>query len=95
MEYKPEKLPEKPPATAPDFMQSPTGKRITQELKYLVNEINAKSPNRKMHQGTFRAKFSAKIKELGVESNHTDQYLRDMNRSYKEIFDAAHEIQPA
>ncbi len=48
-----------------------------------------------MHQGTFKAKISAKLKDLGVESNHTDQYLRDMNRFYKEIFDAAHEIQPA
>jgi hypothetical protein len=95
LEYKPEKSPAYPPATAPDFMQSPTGKRITQELKNLVNEINAKSPNRKMHQGTFRSKISAKLKELGVESNHTDQYLKEMNRFYKEIFDAAHEVQPA
>ena len=31
LEYKPEK----PPATAPDFKQSPTGKKITQELKII------------------------------------------------------------
>ena len=48
-----------------------------------------------MHQGTFKSKISAKLKELGVESNHTDQYLKEMNRFYKEIFDAAHEVQPA
>ncbi len=49
-------------------MQSPSGKKITQELKHFVNEINAKSPNRKMHQGTF-TKISAKLQELGVEPN--------------------------
>ena len=30
-----------------------------------------------------------------IESNHTDQYLKEMNRFYKEIFDAAHEVQLA
>ena len=95
LEYKPEKSPENPPASAPDFMQSPTGKRITQELKNLVNEINAHSPNKKMHQGTFRSTITKKLRELGVQANHTDAYIRDMNKFYKDIYDAAHEIQPA
>ena len=95
LEYKPEKAPENPPASAPDFMQSPTGKKITQELKNLVNEINARSPNKKMHQGTFRNRISSKLRELGVEAKHTDAYIRDMNKFYKEIYDAAHENQQA
>jgi hypothetical protein len=33
LEYKPEKSPEYPPATAPDFIQSPSGIKITQELQ--------------------------------------------------------------
>jgi hypothetical protein len=44
-------------------MQSPSGKKITQQLKNLVKEINAKSPNRKMHQGTSKVKISATLKE--------------------------------
>ena len=91
LEYKPEK----PPATAPDFKQSPTGKKITQELKNLVNEIHAINPNKKMHHGTFKQKISQKLKELGIESNHTDQYVRDMTTFYKTIYDASHEVQPA
>jgi len=94
LEYKPEKSPEHPPASAPDFMQSPTEKKITQELKNLVNEIHAKSPNKKMLQGPFKSRISTRLKELGVESNHTDAYLRDMNKFYKAIYEAAHEIQP-
>ncbi len=35
------------------------------------------------------------IKRMGVESKHTAAYLRDMNKLYSDIFDAAHEIQPA
>ncbi len=76
-------------------MQSPSGKKSTQELKKLVNEINAKSPNKKMHQGPFKSKISARLKELGVESKHTASYLRDMNKFYSDIFDAAHDVQPA
>ena len=85
----------KPPATAPDFKQSPTGKKITQELKNLVNEIHAANPNKKMHHGTFKQKISLKLKQLGIESNHTDQYVKEMSNFYKDIYDAAHEIQPA
>ena len=93
LEYKPK--PDKPPATAPDFTQSPTGKKITQELKNLVNEIHAANPNNKMKQGPFKKQISLKLRELGVEQNQTDTYLRDMNRFYKAIYDASHEIQPA
>ena len=95
LEYKPEKSPENPPATAPNFIQSPTGKKITQELKNLVNEIHAKSPSKKMQQGPIKKRISDKLKELGVESKHTDAYLKDMNKFYKAIYDASHEIQPA
>jgi hypothetical protein len=77
LEYKPK--PEKPPATAPDFKQSPTGKKITQELKNLVNEIHAAHPGKKMHHGTFQQKISKKSKELGIEAKHTDQYVKDMS----------------
>ena len=93
LEYKPK--PDKPPATAPDFTQSPSGKKITQELKNLVNEIHAANPNKKMKQGPFKKQISLKLRELGVESNQTDTYLRNMNTFYKAIYDAAHEIQPA
>jgi hypothetical protein len=68
-------------------MQSPTGKKIIQELKILVNEIHAKSPNKKMLQGPFKNRISTRLKELGVESNHTDAYLRDMNKFYKAIYE--------
>ena len=93
LEYKPK--PEKPPASAPDFRESPTGKKITQTLKNLVNEIHAANPNNKMKQGPFKKQISLKLKELGVESNQTDTYLRDMNKFYKAIYDASHEVQPA
>ena len=93
LEYKPK--PDKPPATAPDFTQSPSGKKITQDLKNLVNEIHAANPNKKMHHGTFKQKISLKLKQLGIESNHTDQYVKEMSNFYKDIYDAAHEIQPA
>jgi hypothetical protein len=97
LEYKPESIyiSEKPPATAPEFKQSPTGRRITQELKNLVNEIHAANPNKKMIQGPFKQKISVKLRELGVEPSHTAQYLKDMNLFYKEIFDASRDIQPA
>ena len=48
-----------------------------------------------MKQGPFKKQISLKLKELGVESNQTDTYLRDMNKFYKAIYDASHEIQPA
>ena len=49
----------------------------------------------KMHQGPFKPKISARLKELGVESKHTASYLKDMNKFYSDIFDAAHYVQPA
>ena len=64
-------------------------------MKNLVNEIHAKSPSKKMQQGPFKKRISDKLKELGVESKHTDAYLKDMNKFYKAIYDASHEIQPA
>ncbi len=52
-----------------------------------------------MQQGPFKKRISDILKELGVESNllskHTDAYLRDMNKFYRAIYDASHEIQPA
>jgi hypothetical protein len=47
-----------------------------------------------MLQGPFKSRISTRLKELGVESNHTDAYLRDKNKFYKAIYEAAHEIQP-
>ena len=93
LEYKPK--PDKPPATAPDFTQSTSGKKITQELKNLVNEIHAANPNKKMHHWTFNQKISLKLKQLGIESNHTDQYVKEMSTFYKTIYDASHEVVPA
>lgn len=93
LEYKPG--PENPAATAPDFIQSPTGKKITQVLKNLVNEIHAKHPNKKMHQSEFSKHIAAKLRELGVETSHTKAYLKNMNHFYSEIYKASHEIQPA
>ncbi len=60
LEYKPESIyvSEKPPAAAHDFKQSPTGKKITQELKNLVNEIHAKSPNKKLQQGNLKERLN-------------------------------------
>ena len=48
-----------------------------------------------MHQGQFKPKISLKSKELAVESNQTDRFLKDMNTFYKTIYDASHEVQPA
>ena len=48
-----------------------------------------------MHSGTFRSKISAKLKELKVDSTHTNAYVKNMNEFYKTIYEAEHEIQPA
>ena len=40
-----------------------------------------------MHQGTFRNRISSKLRELGVEAKHTDAYIRDMNKFYKDSND--------
>ncbi len=48
-----------------------------------------------MHHGKFKQKISQKLKELGIESNHTDQYVKDMPTSYKIIYDASQENQLA
>ena len=55
LEYIPK--PEKPPVTASDFRESPSGKKITQTLKNLVNEIHAANPNKKCTKDNLNQRF--------------------------------------
>jgi hypothetical protein len=95
LEYKPHKH----PATAPAFTQTesietqttpvPTGHSINQELKNLVNQLHAAHPKSKIHMATFRSAISRKLKDLGVDSQHTATYVDKMRRFYDDIYAAS------
>ena len=95
LEYKPPKH----PATAPAFTQTesietqttpvPTGHVINQELKNLVNQLHASHPG-KIHVGTFRAAIAKKLRDLGVDPQHTTTYVDKMRKFYDEIYAASH-----
>ena len=99
LEYKPESMFSKRSPTAPSFAQSsieiqtspntPTGHKINQELKNLVNQLHAAHPG-KIHIGTFRSEISNKLRELGVEASHTTTYVNKMRAFYDEIYAASH-----
>jgi len=92
-------------ATAPSFAQSsieiqtspatPTGHKINQELKNLVNQLHAAHPNSKLHIGTFRSAITKKLRELGVDAAHSTTYINKMRTFYDEIYTASHEIEAA
>lgn len=101
LEYKP-----KPSATAPTFMEAQTttsemqttpiktGTDIIKQLKNLVNEMHLKSPNKKIGMGPFRSAISKKLKDLGVESSHTNAYVSQMRAFYDVLWDGSNEIMP-
>jgi hypothetical protein len=103
LEYKPSK----PSATAPTFMETQTtttemqttpiktGTEIRRQLKNLVNQLHHSHPNSKMHMSTFRSAIAKKLKELGVESSHTDAYVKEMRLFYDELWKGSNEIMPA
>jgi hypothetical protein len=108
LEYKPkpENMFSTRSATAPSFAQSsnieiqtspatPTGHKINQELKNLVNQLHAAHPNSKLHISTFRSAISKKLREMGVEPSHTSTYVTKMRAFYDEIYTASHEIEAA
>ena len=94
LEYKPPKH----PATAPAFTQTesietqttpvPTSHVINQELKNLVNQMHASHPG-KIHVGTFRSAIAKKLKELGIDPQHTATYVEKMRKFYDEIYAAS------
>jgi len=102
LEYKP-----KPSATAPTYMEAQTtttemqttpiktGIDIIQQLKNLVNEMHHKSPNKKIDIGPFRSAIVKKLKELGVESSHTNTYVLQMRGFYNVLWDSDNGIMPA
>ena len=102
LEYRPSK----PSATAPAFMETQTtttemqttpirtGTDIIQQLKNLVNEMHLKSPNKKIQMGPFRAAISKKLKDLGVETSHTNAYVTQMRKFYDVLWDGSNEIMP-
>jgi hypothetical protein len=109
LEYKPE--PENMfstrSATAPLFAQSsieiqtspatptPTGHKINQELKNLVNQLHAAHPKSKLHIGTFRSAITKKLRELGVDAAHSTTYINKMRAFYDEIYAASNGIEAA
>ena len=107
LEYKPkpENMFSTRSATAPSFAQSsieiqtspatPTGHKINQELKNLVNQLHAAHPNSKLHIGTFRSAITKKLRELGVDAAHSTTYINKMRTFYDEIYAASHEIEAA
>jgi hypothetical protein len=102
LEYRPSK----PSATAPSFMETQTtttemqttpiktGTDITKQLKNLVNEMHLRSPNKKIAMAQFRSEIAKKLKELGVESSHTNTYVTQMRRFYDVLWDGSNEIMP-
>jgi len=89
-------------ATAPSFNEpinidvqttpQQTGKQIREELELLVRQIHASHPNSKVKRNTIRSAVSKKLKELGVDSTHTDQYEKSMREYYDKIFKESNEI---
>ena len=101
LEYKPkpENMFSTRSATAPSFAQSsnieiqtspatPTGHKINQELKNLVNQLHAAHPN-KLHIGPFRSAITKKLKDLGVDAAHTTTYVTKMRKFYDDIYTAS------
>ena len=108
LEYKPkpENIFSTRSATAPSFAQSsnieiqtspatPTGHKINQELKNLVNQLHAAHPKSKLHIGTFRSAITKKLRELGVDAAHSTTYITKMRAFYDEIYAASHSIEAA
>ena len=89
-------------ATAPSFNEpinidvqttpQQTGKQIREELELLVRQIHASHPNSKVKRNIIRSAVSKKLKELGVDSTHTDQYEKSMREYYDKIFKESNEI---
>ena len=71
-----------------------TGTDIIKQLKNLVNEMHLKSPNNKIGMGPFRSAISKKLKDLGVESSHTNAYVSQMRAFYDVLWDGSNEIMP-
>ena len=102
LEYKP-----KPSATVPTFIETQTtttemqttpiktGIEIRRELKNLVNQLHHSHPNSKLHMSTFRSAIARKLRDLGVETSHTDAYVKEMRAFYDELWKASNEIMPA
>jgi len=102
LEYKP-----KPSATAPTYMEAQTtttemqtkpiktGTDIKQQLKNLVNEMHLKSPNKKIEMGKFRSAIAKRLKDLGVDSSHTNVYVNEMRGFYNVLWDSSTGIMPA
>ena len=82
LEYKPEK----PPATAPAYLEEANGKKIIQELKIVVNQLHASHPNSKLAMSTFRSAIASKLRQLGVGTSHTAAYVKQMREFYDEIY---------
>ena len=107
LEYKPENMFSTRSATAPLFAQSsieiqtspatptPTGHKINQELKNLVNQLHAAHPKSKLHIGTFRSAITKKLRELGVDAAHSTTYINKMRAFYDEIYAASNGIEAA
>ena len=108
LEYKPkpENMFSTRSATAPSFAQSsnieiqtspatPTGHKINQELKNLVNQLHAAHPNSKLHIGTFRSAITTKLRELGVDAAHSTTYINKMRAFYDEIYAASKGVEAA
>ena len=74
---------------------TPTGHKINQELKKLVNQLHAAHPKSKLHIGTFRSAITKKLRELGVDAAHSTTYINKMRAFYDEIYAASNGIEAA
>ena len=72
-----------------------TGIEIRRELKNLVNQLHQSHPNSKLHMSTFRSAIARKLRDLGVETSHTDAYVKEMRAFYDELWKGSNEIMPA
>ena len=95
---------QKPKPTAPAFTQTEsietqttpvlTGHVINQELKNLVNQLLVSHGNKtKMKIGPFRSAIAKKLKDLGVEQQHTTTYVDKMRKFYDELWAASYDIE--
>ena len=91
LEYKPEK----PPASAPAYLEEANGKRIIQELKVVVNQLHESHPNSKLTMAPFRSAIASKLRQLGVGTSHTAAYVKQMREFYDEIYAFHHGVEPA
>ncbi len=102
LEYRPSK----PSATSPIFIEAQTtttelqttpmktGTEIRRQLKNLVNQLHHLHPNSKLHMSTFRSAIAKRLRELGVESSHTDAYVKEMRVFSDELYKGSKEIMP-